>query len=110
MPLFDKEKFMKLFEQQYSPDPPVGLSWYASLNAVLAIGGLICEDERGRCTPSSHTNGAIEGEGHVLNYLRNCYCLFTRLAFSCREIMAVQALTGMVSTICSPLSLTVMND
>ncbi|OQD89587.1 hypothetical protein PENANT_c002G06935 [Penicillium antarcticum] len=58
MPLFDKEEFMKLFEQQYSLDPPVG-------------------------------------EGHVLNYLRNCYGYFTQLAFSCKEILAVQALTGM---------------
>ncbi|KAJ5293676.1 hypothetical protein N7508_008497 [Penicillium antarcticum] len=95
MPLFDKEEFMKLFEQQYSLDPPVGLPWYASLNVVLAIGGLICEDERGQCTPSVHTNRTIEGEGHVLNYLRNCYGYFTQLAFSCKEILAVQALTGM---------------
>lgn len=87
---------MRLYEQQYTADPPTSPAWYATLNVVLGIGRLICEDEISMFPCFPHTKGATEGEGHALSYLRNCYSVFTQLAFSCREIMAVQALTGMV--------------
>jgi hypothetical protein len=87
---------MRLYEQQYTTNPPTSPAWYATLNVVLAIGGLICEDEISMFPCPPNTKGATEGEGHALSYLRNCYSVFTQLAFSCREIMAVQALTGMV--------------
>jgi hypothetical protein len=32
-----------------------------------------------------------------LSYLRNCYSVFTKLSFSCRELMSVQAFIGMVN-------------
>ncbi|RFU31904.1 hypothetical protein B7463_g4414, partial [Scytalidium lignicola] len=40
-PLFDREEFMELFERQYSGNPPQGTGWYACLNVVLCMGGLI---------------------------------------------------------------------
>lgn len=87
---------MELFEQQYSGNPPSSVSWYASLNAVLAIGRLIFEDEIRLHSSSMNLCRGTEGALHVLSCLRNCYSVFTQLAFSCRDIMAVQALIGMV--------------
>ncbi|KAJ5681975.1 uncharacterized protein N7477_001915 [Penicillium maclennaniae] len=45
IPLYDQERFMRLFNQQYSDNPPTSVSWYASLHAVLGIGELVFEDE-----------------------------------------------------------------
>ncbi|KAJ5443847.1 uncharacterized protein N7458_007719 [Penicillium daleae] len=45
IPLYDQERFMGLFNQQYSDNPPTSVSWYATLHAVLGIGELVFEDE-----------------------------------------------------------------
>jgi hypothetical protein len=86
---------MALFNQQYSDNPPTSVSWYATLHAVLGIGELVFEDEIGM--HSSATLGKAAGPVHALSCLQNCYSVFTRLAYSCRELMGVQAIIGMVS-------------
>lgn len=88
---------MRLFNQQYSDNPPTSVSWYATLNAVLGIGELVFEDEIGMPSSEMATLGKATGPVHALSCLQNCYSVFTRLAYSCRELMGVQALIGMVS-------------
>ncbi|KAF7169115.1 hypothetical protein CNMCM5623_001923 [Aspergillus felis] len=95
LPLFDQKRFMERFNSQYSDDPPTSVAWYASLNAVLGIGALVLEDEIGVSSTVLHPRQNIEGGGHVLSCLRNCYSVFTQLSYSCREVMGVQALIGM---------------
>jgi hypothetical protein len=96
LPLFDQRRFMELFNAQYSDNHPTSVAWYASLNAVLGIGALVLEDEIGVPSTVLHPRQDTEGGGHVLSYLRNCYSVFTQLSYSCREVMGVQALVGMV--------------
>ncbi|RHZ67185.1 Zn(II)2Cys6 transcription factor, partial [Aspergillus thermomutatus] len=95
LPLFNQERFMELFNSQYSGNPPTSVAWYASLNAVLGMGALVLEDEIGMPSAVLHPRQDAEGGGHVLSCLRNCYSVFTQLSYSCREVMGVQALIGM---------------
>ncbi|KAF7166297.1 hypothetical protein CNMCM6106_002155 [Aspergillus hiratsukae] len=95
LPLFDQKRFMELFNAQYSDNPPTGVAWYASLNAVLGIGALVVEDEIGVLSTVLHPRQDTDSGGHVLSCLRNCYSVFTQLLYSCREVMGVQALIGM---------------
>ncbi|KAJ6096566.1 hypothetical protein N7486_007312 [Penicillium sp. IBT 16267x] len=95
IPLYDQERFMGLFNQQYSENPPTSVSWYATFNAVLGLGELVYEDEIGLQSSEMDTPGEASGPIHALSCLQNCYSVFTQLAYSCRELLSVQALIGM---------------
>lgn len=96
IPLYDKTRFMLLLDQQYSENPPTSLSWYATLHAVIGIGELVLEDEIGPHLSGSDGLEQSKSNFQAMRCLQTCYSVFTQLAYSCREMMAVQALIGMV--------------
>lgn len=94
IPLYRRDVFEALYEQQYTSCPPKSTSWYASLNVVLALGCLL-----------SHEDNMTAGAEHsmlaptiAVDYLRNCWHVFTELSLSCRDLMTVQALLAMALT------------
>lgn len=96
IPLYNKTHFMLLFDQQYSEHPPLSISWYATLHAVIGIGELLLEDEIGANISGFHELEQNKSKLQAMRCLQTCYSVFTQLAYSCRELMAVQSLIGMV--------------
>lgn len=100
LPLYDRDIFEQYYTQQYTTKPPPGSAWYASINVVLAIGGLISE-----------VHSQVEGRGpgkdslfqaefpnntQYSKYFHNAASCFIDLTFKEPSLMAVQALCGMV--------------
>ncbi|KAE8402744.1 hypothetical protein BDV37DRAFT_272604 [Aspergillus pseudonomiae] len=92
IPLYRRDKFEVLYEQQYTSCPPKSTSWYASLNVVLALGCLLSHEEN----MSASAGSSMLAPTTAVDYLRNCWNVFGELSLSCRDLMAVQALVGMV--------------
>ncbi|KAF7593268.1 hypothetical protein BBP40_011725 [Aspergillus hancockii] len=91
IPLFRRDKFEKLYEQQHSSRPPKSISWYASLNVILALGCLLSHEDDTTAT----TESSKMASNNAVDYLRNSWCVFTELSLHCRDIMTVQALLAM---------------
>jgi hypothetical protein len=98
MPLFDQDSLMELYEQQYSPNPPTGPAWYASMNIVFAIGSLAEALGEPNSIPElalDNSDYQNEPSAHEQCFQNACG-VFTELVFTTRSILAVQALLGMV--------------
>jgi hypothetical protein len=93
IPLFRRDKFGKMYEQQYSSHPPKSTSWYASFNVILALGCLLSHEDDTSATTECSMVASID----AVDYLRNSWSVFTELSLHCRDIMTVQALLAMVS-------------
>ncbi|OGM43691.1 hypothetical protein ABOM_008801 [Aspergillus bombycis] len=94
IPLYRRDNFEALYEQQYTSCPPKSTSWYASLNVVLALGCLLSHEEN----MSASAESSMLAPTIAVDYLRNCWNVFGELSLSCRDLMAVQALLGMALT------------
>ncbi|KAE8307353.1 hypothetical protein BDV41DRAFT_569128 [Aspergillus transmontanensis] len=94
IPLYRRDKFEALYEQQYTSCPPKSTSWYASLNVVLALGCLLSHEE----SMNASTESSMRAPTTAVDYLRNCWNVFGELSLSCRDLMAVQALLAMVGS------------
>lgn len=96
LPLFDKQTFYDLYTLQYAQQPIGGTAWYACLNIVLCMGSMIWfESTQGK---DLHMTAEIDGftKSRCWKYLQNaCSCL-TDLMFGDCNMMAVQAIIGMV--------------
>ena len=96
LPLYDRELFDTYYAQQYTAEPPSGAAWDASINVILAIGGLIAEVH-------SHVEGRKPAEPFSFfqetpysKYFRNAASRFLDLTFQEPSLLAVQAFCGMV--------------
>ncbi|KAJ1717050.1 hypothetical protein COH20_011263 [Aspergillus flavus] len=94
IPLYRRDTFEALYEQQYTSCPPKSTSWYASLNVVLALGCLLSHEE----SMNESTESSMRAPTTAVDYLRNCWNVFGELSLSCRDLMAVQALLAMALT------------
>lgn len=93
LPLYDREIFDQYYVQQYSDRPPPGPAWYASVNVVIAIGGLISEVHEGK----GMDDRALDfSNTQYSKYFRNAASCFIDLSFKEPSLMAVQAMCGMV--------------
>jgi hypothetical protein len=97
LPLYDREIFDQYYARQYTLKPPSGVAWYASINVVLAIGGMISEvhsqvEGRGLAEGSMNFPDTLYSK-----YFRNAASCFIDLTFKDSSLMAVQAMCGMVS-------------
>ena len=105
LPLYDWDMFHQYYARQYTADPPSGAAWFASINVVLGIGGMIME-----------VNSKIEGRDRgkenapfkwfpdvqyspYSKYFHNATSCFIDLVFNEPSLMAVQALCGIVSSL-----------
>ncbi|OBT40737.1 hypothetical protein VE00_09779 [Pseudogymnoascus sp. WSF 3629] len=93
IPLLDQASFMKLYEQQYSINPPRGASWYATLNIVFAIGSLAATVGQRGSTPETALNDEAD-RWNFTDYFRNSCCVLAELMFESHNVLAVQALIG----------------
>jgi len=106
LPLYDWDIFNEYYEQQYTSIPPSGADWYASINVVLGIGGMISEAhsqaEGRRLAKDNPFSMDLPGTASMYGrYFRNAASCFIELAFKNPSLMAVQALCGMVSWVLS---------
>jgi hypothetical protein len=84
-PLFDPQSFMSLLERQFAGQPDKRVGWWASLNAVIAIGLLLQGPE----------NGGIDATGQAWGYTHNAFGAFTELTIRSTDLLSVQALLSM---------------
>lgn len=96
LPLHDKDIFYRHYEQQYTANPPPGTAWYACLNAVLAIGGIISEVHNQEQGVEPGQSLLFFEESPYGGYFRNAASCFLDLTFQEPSLMAVQAMCGMV--------------
>ena len=111
LPLFDRKTFEKYYEQQYQGTPIGGPAWYASLNVVLALGGSLAfaHSQGGAMSSNGSTiqpeealksKSSSKGENVTdmlfWKYFRNACSCFVDLMFRDCNLMAVQAICGMV--------------
>ena len=89
-PLFHEATFMHLVERQYSRDPYEGSGWWASINVVLAI------SHRLRVMSNLVPH---EEDKKAWLYLKNAMGVLTELTMRNTDLLSVQALLGMVSTV-----------
>jgi hypothetical protein len=94
-PLFHEATFMHLVERQYSRDPYEGSGWWASINVVLAI------SHRLRVMSNLVPH---EEDKKAWLYLKNAMGVLTELTMRNTDLLSVQALLGMVSTLDPDLS------
>jgi hypothetical protein len=93
---------MQLYEQQYSASPPCGAAWYAALNIALAIGSI--NDAFGKRGASPESVSLDEASPwSFAGYFRNSCSVLTELMFTSHNILAVQALLGIVGYLQIPL-------
>lgn len=84
-PLFDPQSFMSLLERQFAGQPDKRVGWWASLNAVIAIGLLLQGPE----------HGGIDATGQAWGYTHNAFGAFTELTIRSTDLLSVQALLSM---------------
>lgn len=102
LPLYDRDLFEENYARQYTSNPPAGSAWYASLNVVMAIGGLLSEvhcqadGRRPGKTGPFQVNLPEMGDSLYSKYYRNATSCFLDLTFNEPSLMAVQAICGMV--------------
>lgn len=94
IPLYEEASFRKLYDRHYSADPPTSAEWYASLNTVLAIGSLMAGQKEEAKEIMPNTDDISQNVSW--RYFRNACSVFTDLLFKSRNLLAVQALIGMV--------------
>jgi len=99
LPLYDKDIFDLYYAQQYSAIPPSGSAWYASFNVVLAIGGIIRENHSQGEGMSPAGGFPLFSDTQFLKYFRNAASCFLDLTFQEPNLLAVQAMCGLVSII-----------
>lgn len=97
-PLYDRKAFYESYELQYLDKPIGGLAWYASLNVVLCFGSMILHDDQdSKQFPYAESKDFREESGW--KYFRNATGCFVDLLFRDCNLMAVQAILGMVGHI-----------
>lgn len=90
VPLFHEPTFMHLVERQYSGDPYKSGAWWACINVVLSL---------------AHTLRALnkinprEEQKKSWLYFKNALGVFTELALLNTDLLTVQALLGMVTSL-----------
>jgi hypothetical protein len=105
LPLYDWDIFHHYYNRQYTADTPSGAAWFASINVVLGIGGMIKEvhseiEGRGRGKENVFFNKFPDIQSSAYSmYFRNATSCFTDLMFNEPSLMAVQALCGIVSSL-----------
>lgn len=102
LPLYDRDLFEQYYTRQYTASPPSGPAWYASINVVMAIGGMISEvhsqvEGRGAGKSSPFQMNFPEMQDSLYSkYYRNATSCFLDLTFNEPSLMAVQAICGLV--------------
>lgn len=98
------------YEAQYGGTPIGGSAWYASLNVVITLGSALAfahfkmePDEIPGLVPCENAE-RIADEQHW-KYFRNACSCFVDLMFKDCNLMAVQAICGMVRSSLRPLDL-----
>ncbi|KAL3418749.1 fungal specific transcription factor domain-containing protein [Phlyctema vagabunda] len=114
-PIYSRELFNERFERQYSDEPPQDLAWYASFNAILALGCHAVRTEY--CFANASTEFTFSPfqsdsdytlEQKSSKYFRNVTSVFTDLQFGSPSLLGLQAMITMIFMIpCShhPLTL-----
>ena len=74
----------------------MGVAWYASLNAVLALGSAILQNHLNKRAMNALVEFDSIGHDVCWRYFRNASSKFTDLIFKAGEIMAIQAILCMV--------------
>ena len=111
LPLYDWETFSQYYQRQYSENSPPGAAWFASLNVVLGIGGMISDvraeaDGRVPARDSAFMRNIPNMEySPYSRYFRNAASCFIELTFHEPSLMTVQALCGMVTSMYSKSAL-----
>ncbi|SRR5258706_12383971 len=95
--MYNRESFNGYFERQYSDAPPEGSAWYASLNIVIGLGRMIWEVNSRRDTDTAYPDYMDLVGNLSWKYFRNACGRFVDLMFKDYNLMAVQAICGMVS-------------
>ncbi|RDW67544.1 hypothetical protein BP6252_08940 [Coleophoma cylindrospora] len=96
LPLYDREIFNRYYEAQYTDgSPPEGAGWYATLNVVISLGGLIAQVPQLRRGKASNTKLNGLSQKQLWGLFHNACSCFADLLFQDSSLMAVQALCGM---------------
>jgi hypothetical protein len=99
-PLLDRQAFNENYQFQYSGMPVGGPAWYAVLNVVLCLGSMICHAHSQDNPELSCLYGDEFTEKRGWKYFRNACSCFTDLMFQDCNLMAIQAICGMVGLPC----------
>ncbi|EHY55478.1 ABC-transporter-regulating transcription factor [Exophiala dermatitidis] len=95
-PLVERQAFWGCFERYYSGETTLKKSWYALLNAVLAIGCITATDEVSTnvmiCDPSFYNTNMTE---KASKYLQNACSVLVHVLFLDMDLIAVQAILAM---------------
>jgi hypothetical protein len=89
-PLFHEPTFMHLVDKHYSQDPYEGSGWWASLNVALAIAHRL--RVMSNLVP-------LEEDQKAWGYLKNALAVQSELTIRNTDLLSIQALLGMVSTL-----------
>lgn len=84
-PLFDPPSFMSLVERQFLGQSDKRVGWWASLNAVIAIGARLRGSE---C-------GDQDATGQAWGYMHNAFGVLTELTIRGADLLSVQALLSL---------------
>ena len=101
-PLFDRKTFMERYSRKYpvkcSEDP----AWYACLNICFALATIMRKEELPGSSPRTPQTTKSTGPEELENmawwrWLRNAASTFVDMQFGPPSLMAVQAMSGLVT-------------